>query len=61
MNKPLSKEEELLNCIDHWCNELDKAPYESESYNKALSELNYYKLLLQRAVKKRAKKKIKKR
>lgn len=57
MARPLYKEEELLNYIDHWCNEVDKAPHNSEQYNDALAELNYYKILLQQAVRKRIKKK----
>jgi hypothetical protein len=59
MTRPLYKEEELLNYIDHWCNELNQAPYNSEQYNNALTELNYYKILLQKAVRKRAKKRAK--
>lgn len=59
MIRPLYKEEELLNYIDHWCNELNNSPYNSEQYNNALSELNYYKILLQKAVRKRVKKRAK--
>lgn len=57
MTHPLYKEEELLNCIDYWCSKLDKASYNSEQYNEARMELNYYKNLLQQAVKKRINKK----
>jgi hypothetical protein len=59
MKKLLYKEEELLNSIDHWCNELNKALYNSEQYINALTELNYYKFLLQKVVRKRAKKRAK--
>ena len=59
MIRPLYKEEELLNYIDHWCNELNKSPYNSEQYNNALTELNYYKILLQKAVRKRVKRRAK--
>lgn len=59
MARSLYKEEELLNYIDHWCNKLNNASHNSDQYNEALSELNYYKILLQQAVRKRAKKKAK--
>jgi len=57
MTRPLYKEEELLSYIEHWCNEIDKAPHNSEQYNNGLAELNYYKILLQQAVRKRINKK----
>lgn len=59
MLRPLYKEEELLNCIDHWCNELNKYPINSEQYNDARSKINYYKILLQQTLRKRIKKKAK--
>lgn len=57
MTRPLYKEEELLNYVDHWCNELNNSPINSEQYNNARAELNYYKILLQQAIRKRIKKK----
>jgi len=58
MKKLLSKEEELLNSIDRLCNELDKTEHNTEQFNQLMSELNYNKILLQKTIKKRKRKKI---
>ncbi len=57
MKKLLYKEEELLNSIDKLCDELDKTEHNTEQFKQLMSELNYNKILLQKTIRKRKRKK----
>ena len=57
MKKSLCKEEELLNSIDKLCDELDKTDHNTDQFKQLMSELNYNKILLQKTIRKRKRRK----